>query len=207
MSGSSCVSTQYTYCVFAFRYFGDENKESRNSDEKAKLAALLSKIEERRKQREAAQKSKLSSKSFDLGYHVSEKFDGTAPSVKSDEGEEDARNRKRQSDTVSQHGNANVENEAVDVSEKDNTAQKRKKKKHKRKWKEINGCEEGEDNTGENREMKTLEKMEGFTVIGTENFKKKQKVCLNQTHILLKMQDKYQFPSNRFSISKEKYVS
>lgn len=172
----------YTHYVFAFRYFGDDNKESKDSDEKTKLAALLSKIEERRKQREAAQKSKLSSESFDSGYHISEKCDGTAPSIKSDEGEEDARNRKRQSDTVSQHGNANVENEAVDVSGKDNTAQNKKKKKHKRKWKEINGSEEGEDNTGENKEMKTLEKMERFTIIGTENFKKKQKVCLNQTH-------------------------
>jgi hypothetical protein len=86
----------------------------------------------------------------------------------------------------------------VDISEKDNTTQK-KKKKRKRKWKEINGSEEGEDNIGENKELKTLEKMEGFTIIGTENFRKKQKVCLNQTH-------QYQFPSNCFNVSKEKYV-
>lgn len=157
------------------RYFGDDDKKIKDSDEKAKLAALLSKIEERRKQREVAQKSKLGSESFDLGYHVNEKVDGTAPSVKSDKDEEGATNRKRQSDTVSQHGNANFENEAVEAS----TAQKKKKKKHKRKWKEINGSEGGEANAGEKKEMKTLEKIEGFTVIGTENFKKKQKVCLN----------------------------
>lgn len=158
------------------RYFGDDNKESKDSDEKAKLAVLLSKIKERRKQREAAQKSELSSKSFDSEYHISKKYDGTAPSIKSDEAEEDTRNRKRQSDIVSPHANTDVENEAVDLSGNDNTAQKKKKKKHKRKWKETNGFEEGEDNTGENKELNTLEKMEGFTIIGTENFKKKQKV-------------------------------
>jgi hypothetical protein len=65
----------------------------------------------------------------------------------------------------------------VNVSRKENIAQNKKKKKHKRKWKESNVSEEGEDSTGGNKGMKNLEKMEGFTIIGTENFKNKQKVC------------------------------
>jgi hypothetical protein len=206
LSGS-CIIILYTHFIFAFRYFGDDNKESKDSDEKAKLALLLSKIEERRKQREAVQKRKPSSESFDSEYHISKNTDDAVTSIKSNKRKEDARNEMRQSNIFPPHGNAAVENEAVDVSGKEDTVQKKKKKKHKRKWKEINGSEEGEDNTGENKEIKTVEKMEGFTIIGTENFKKKQKVRLNWTHILWKMRDKYQLPSNHFNISKEKYVS
>jgi hypothetical protein len=66
----------------------------------------------------------------------------------------------------------------MDISGEKNIVQNKKKKKHKRKWKEINGSEETEDNTGGNKGMKNLEKMEGFTIIGTEHFKNKEKVCL-----------------------------
>jgi hypothetical protein len=75
----------------------------------------------------------------------------------------------------------------MDVSGEENIVRNKNKKKCKRKWKEINGSEEGEDNTGGNKRMKNLDKMEGFTIIGTENFKNKQKVCLNETHVLLKL--------------------
>jgi hypothetical protein len=179
VSGFSCTIVLYTRFLFVLRYFGDDNKESKDSDEKAKLSALLSKIEWRKKQREADEKSKLSSKSFDSGHQdISKSGDGTAPSAKSTENEKDTGNKKRESNVLT-HGNTDVENEAMDISGEENLARNKKKKKHKRKWKENNGSEEGEDNTGGNKGTKNLEKMEGFTVIGTENFKNKQKVCLN----------------------------
>jgi hypothetical protein len=80
------------------------------------------------------------------------------------------------------YGKTAGENETVDVLQKEDTTQK---KKGKRKWKEIHDSQEAEDNTGENVETKTVEKVEGFTVIGTHKFKKRPKVCLYQTNYVV----------------------
>lgn len=160
------------FFVFSFRYFGDDNKENKHSDEKAKLAVLLSKIEERKKQKEAG----LNSKSSDSKCLTSKDTDDPAVSIKSYAGEEDDEKKKRHRNVDSPDGKATGENEVVAVSEKEGIT-KKKKKKHKRKWKESHDSEESEGSAIGNIETKTGEK-DGFTVIGTDKFKKKQKVCL-----------------------------
>lgn len=164
------------------RYYGDDkkeiaDKEVKDSEEKAKLAVLLSKIEERKKQKEALQKAKLNYESPDLKSHIGEHADDIATSVTSCEGEDDDKNKKRHKNVDFTDDKRTGEKEATDVSEKGgSTDKKKKKKKHKRKWREICDSEEGEDDAGETKVVKSVEKVEGFTVLGTDKFKKKQKV-------------------------------
>lgn len=167
--------------MFAFRYYGDDNKEGKDSDERTKLALLLSKIEKRRKQKEAIQKTKLNCESSDLKYHIGECTDDIAASVTSFEGEEYGKNKKRHKNVGFTDDKTTGENEATGISEKGGSTEKKKKKKKKRKLREIHDSEESEDNVGETKQVKTAEKVEGFTVIGTDKFKKKQKVCIYQT--------------------------
>jgi hypothetical protein len=167
--------------VFAFRYYGDDNKDGKDSDENAKLAVLLSKIEERRKQKEAIQKTKLNYESSDLKSHVGECADDIAASGTSFEGEERGKNKKGYKNVDFTDDKTTGENKATDISEKSgSTEKKKKKKKHKRKLREVLDSEESEDNAGEIKKIKTVEKVEGFTVIGTDKFKKKLKVCIHQ---------------------------
>jgi hypothetical protein len=170
----------------SFRYFGDD-KESKDTDEKAKLAALLSKIEERKKQRVAIRKSEVNSEPSETKVNISK---DTVMSIKSNEREEDSENKKRHKNMYSANGKTTGENEAVHVSQKESTI---KKKKRKKKLEEMDDSEEGEDNTGGNVETKTLEKVEGFTVIGTDKFKKLQKVCLYEINFE-NHDKKYWFP-------------
>lgn len=172
----------YTLCLFCLssRYYGDDKKEGKDSGEKAKLAALLSKIEERKKQKEEIQKAKLNYESPDLKSRIGEHADGIATSVKSFEGEDDDKNKKRHKNIGFTDDKRTHEKEATDVSEKGDSTEKKKKKKkkHKRKWKEICDSAEIEDDARETKIVKPVEKVEGFTVLGTDKFKKKQKVCV-----------------------------
>ena len=180
----------YALCLFCLssRYYGDDKKEGKvkevkDSDEKAKLAVLLSKIEERKKQKEALQKAKLNYESPDLKPHIGEHADDIATSITSCEGEDDDKNKKRHKNVDFTNDKSTGETEATCISEKGGSTdkKKKKKKKHKRKWKEICDSEGGEDDAGETKIVKSVEKVEGFTVLGTDKFKKKQKVCIYQT--------------------------
>jgi hypothetical protein len=176
----------YTLCLIylSSRYYGDDDKERKDSDEKAKLAVLLSKIEERKKQRETIQKAKLNYESPDLKCHIGEDTDDIAKSVTSFEGEGDDKNKNRHKiDFVD--GKRTSEKEATDISEKGGGTEKKKKKKHKRKWKEVSDSEESGNDAGETKVVKSVEKVEGFTVLGTDKFKKKQKVCIHQESMTL----------------------
>jgi len=174
----------YTVCLFSLssRYYGDDKIEGKDSDEKAKLAALLSKIEERKKQKEAIQKAKLNYESPDLKSHIGEHADDIATSVTSFEGEDGDRNKKRHKNIDFTDDKRTGEKEGTDISEKGGSTEKKKKKKkkkkHKRKWKEVCDSEENEDDTKEIKTVKSVEKVEGFTVLGTDKFQKKQKVCV-----------------------------
>jgi len=159
------------------RYYGDDKKEGKDSDEKVKLAVLLSKIEERKKQKEAIQKAKLNYESPDLKSHIGEHVDDIATSVTTFEGEDDDKNKKRHKNIDLIDDKRTGEKEARDIVEKgDSTEKKKKKKKHKRKWRETCDSEESEGDAGETKIVKSVEKVEGFTVLGTDKFKKKQKV-------------------------------
>lgn len=170
----------YTLCLFCLpsRYYGDDKKEGKDSDEKAKLAALLSKIEERKKQKEAIQKSKLNYESPDLKSRIGEHADDIATPLTSFEGEGDDRNKKRHKNIDCTDDKRTGKRDATDISEKGGSTEKKKKKKHKRKWREICDAEESEDDARETKIVKSVEKVEGFTVLGTDKFKKKQKVCV-----------------------------
>ena len=174
----------YTLCLFCFssRYYGDDNKEGKDTDEKAKLAVLLSKIEERKKQKEAIQKAKLSYESPDIKSNIGENTDDISTSVTSFEGEGDDKNKKRHKSLDFTDDKGTGGREATDILEKGgSTEKKKKKKKHKRKWREICDSEEREDEAGETKIVKSVEKVEGFTVLGTDKFKKTQKVCIHHT--------------------------
>lgn len=188
----------YTLCLFCLssRYYGDDKKEGKDSDEKVKLAVLLSKIEERKKQKEAIQKAKLNYESPDLKSHIGEHVDDIATSVTTFEGEDDDKKKKRYKNIDLIDDKRTGEKEARDIQEKGGSTEKKKKKKkkHKRKWRETCDSEESEGDAGETKIVKSVEKVEGFTVLGTDKFKKKQKVCIDQTL----------WPSNPSSVSKEK---
>jgi len=175
----------YTLCLFCLfsRYYGDDKKEGKDSDEKAKLAVFLSKIEERKKQKEAIEKAKFNNVSPDLKSHVGEHADDIGTSVTSFEGEDD-KNKKRHKNIDFIDDERMGEKEATDVSDKGDSTEKKKKKKkkkkYKRKWREICDSEESEGDAGKTKIVKSVEKVEGFTVLGTDKFRKKQKVCIHQ---------------------------
>jgi hypothetical protein len=166
--------------VFDFRYYGDDGREGKDSDEKAKLAVLLSKIKERKKRKEAVQKTKLNYELSDLKTHVSECSNDAAASGKLFGSEENYKNKKRHKNIDLTDDKTTGGNEAKDMPEKGGSTKKKKKKKHKRKLREICDSEGSEDNAGETKIRKTFEEVEGFTVIGTDKFRKKQKVCIYQ---------------------------
>lgn len=113
--------------------------------------------------------------------HIGEHADVIATSVTSFEGEDDDKNKKRHKNIDFTDDKRTGEEEARDISEKGgSTGKKKKKKKHKRKWREVGDSEEGEDDAGETKIVKSVEKVQGFTVLGTDKFKKKQKVCIHQ---------------------------
>lgn len=113
--------------------------------------------------------------------HIGEHADVIATSVTSFEGEDDDKNKKRHKNIDFTDDKRTGEEEAGDISEKGgSTGKKKKKKKHKRKWREVGDSEEGEDDAGETKIVKSVEKVQGFTVLGTDKFKKKQKVCIHQ---------------------------
>lgn len=175
----------YALCLFCLssRYYGDDKKEGKDSDEKAKLALLLSKIEERKKQKEAIQKTKLNYESPGLKSHIGGHADDIVTSVMSFEDEDDDKKKKRRKNIDFTDDKRTGETEATDISEKGGSTEKKKKKKkkHKRKWRESCDSEGSEDDARETKIVKSVEKVEGFTVLGTDRFKKKQKVCIHQT--------------------------
>lgn len=173
----------YNLCLFflSSRYYGDDKKEGKDSDEKAKLAVLLSKIEERKKQKEAVQKAKFNYESPDLKSHIGEHVDDITTSVTTFEGEDDDKKKKRHKNIDLINCKRTGEKEPRDILEKGGSTEKKKKKKHKRKWRETCDSEESEGDAGETKVVKSVEKVEGFTVLGTDKFKKKQKVCIHQT--------------------------
>ena len=177
------VRCLYCYALFlfclSFRYYGDDKKEGKDSDEKAKLAVLLSKIEERKKQKEAIEKAKLNYDSPDLKSRIGERADDVATSVTSFEGEDDDKNKTRHKNIDLTDDKRTGEREPTDISGKGgSTEKKKKKKKHKRKFREICDSEESEDDARGTKVVKSVEKVEGFTVLGIDKFKKKQKVCV-----------------------------
>ncbi|KAJ4450547.1 hypothetical protein ANN_01974 [Periplaneta americana] len=134
-------------CLCVIRYLGNEETVCKNLDEKEKLSLLLSKIKKRKKYKE------------ELGRQYQQEESSDSPL--------------RVSDNVAASSELPVAKKQK-YGEKGNESAQKKKRKGNR----IEGpsSEEDEKNVERNVENETGEKVKGFTVIGSDRFRKKSKV-------------------------------